>query len=66
MSAVHLAIVVSRNHNDVAAFHEYVDAWIATNARPERMVSGGASGVDTLAARYAHDHDIPLVVYEVD
>lgn len=28
--------------------------------RPDRIVSGGAKGIDTIAARYAYRHRIPL------
>ena len=31
--------------------------------RPDRIVSGGAKGIDTIAADMAHDRGIPLTVF---
>ena len=62
-----LGIVGSRNYTDYVTFTSIMNNWIS-EYKPtiECIVSGGAKGVDSLAARYASDNGIPLIVYEAD
>lgn len=57
------AVVGSRNFIDYDLFSKILDEY-----RPfmTGIVSGGARGADTLAARYAIERGIPLVVYKAD
>lgn len=48
-----LAIVGSRGITDIR-LSEYI------TERPEMIISGGAKGIDTLAAIYARENNIPL------
>ena len=54
----HLAIVGSRSFIDYPLFCQHVNAWITTHGRPETIVSGGAPGADSMAARYALEYGI--------
>lgn len=59
-----LAVVGSRNCNDKKRVFDEIEKWIAENGRPvHTIVSGGAAGVDSLAAAYAKEHNLELVVY---
>jgi predicted Rossmann fold nucleotide-binding protein DprA/Smf involved in DNA uptake len=58
-----LAIVGSRDCKDRERVYSEINTWIAANGKPSEIVSGGATGVDSLAAAYANEHKIPLVVF---
>ena len=60
-----LAVVGSRSFLD----YEWLERCLLDTFRPkdmESIISGGAGGTDTLAARFAFLHDIPLVVVSAD
>lgn len=59
-----LAIVGCRHYQNYYSFEDIVNAYIARNGKPSLIISGGASGVDTLAERYAAQHSIPIVIFE--
>lgn len=63
---MYLAIVGSRNMADEEMFTAIVDAWIVKHGRPDAIVSGGATGADTLARLYAQKHHIQLIEYLPD
>lgn len=50
-----LAIVGSRNFVDYQKFKNFVEAALETWGTPEQIISGGATGADTLARRFAKD-----------
>lgn len=54
-----LAIIGSRTITDIN-LSEYV------KERPDEIVSGGANGIDTLAAIYARENNIPLKEFRPD
>lgn len=54
-----LAIVGSRNITDIN-LESYIIEY------PDEIISGGAKGIDTLAAEYARKHHIPLIEYLPD
>jgi len=58
-----LAVVGSRHFTDYGLFRNVMD-----NVRTPitSMVSGGCRGADTLAKRYADEHDIPMVIFYPD
>ena len=51
-----IGIVGYRNFHDYELFKEKVK-----DITPSRIVSGGCKGTDTLAKRYAQEHNIPLI-----
>jgi len=61
-----LAIVGSRSFDDYQLLRRETLAVIAKYGACERIVSGGANGADTLARRYAVEHDIPFVEYAAE
>lgn len=61
--AVVLAIVGSRHYSNGPAFSAIMEAWIVQHGRPDAVVSGGAGGVDTLAAGWARAAGVPLKVF---
>ena len=61
----HCLIVGSRGYTDYASFKAKCDALLADKTDIE-IVSGGASGTDTLAERYAHEHGYSLQVFPAD
>jgi hypothetical protein len=58
-----LAVVGYRDFHDYAFVSQALDQYITEHGRPEAIVSGGATGVDTLAERYAREHNIRPIVY---
>lgn len=56
-----LAIVGSRDFNDYEFLKKILDYHrTAQNDPCTQIISGGARGADTLAKRYAAEHDIPI------
>jgi nucleoside-diphosphate-sugar epimerase len=60
---MNLAIVGCRNFNNYELFSSHVDQWIREHEMPEMIISGGATGADNLAERYAHEHSIPITIF---
>lgn len=58
-------IVGSRGYTDYGAFKAKCDALLA-NKDDIEIVSGGCSGTDALAERYAHSHGYPLQIFPAD
>ena len=62
-----LGIVGSREFLDYSLLAETVDNFVEkTKIKVEKIVSGGAKGADTLAARYASEHSYPLEEFKPD
>lgn len=55
-----LGVVGSRHFTDYELLKSLIDQ-IRHKFRVARLVSGGCDGVDTLAARYAREHSLPMV-----
>ncbi len=60
-----LGIVGSRTYNDYEEFKDIVTRLIAKYKHIE-LVSGGASGADSLAERYAKEFNIPIKIFKPD
>jgi hypothetical protein len=58
-----LAIVGSRYYKNYKSFIIEVEKWIQENHKPDKIISGGATGVDSMAKKYAHDNNITLIEY---
>lgn len=57
------AIVGSRTFLDYEKFKISIDPHLPYI---KQIISGGANGADSLAARYATENNIPLLVFEAD
>ncbi len=58
---MNLAIVGGRDFTDRKKFNQIVDEWLEKNGWPDSIISGGATGVDSMAERYAEEKKIPFV-----
>lgn len=58
-------VVGSRTFNDYAKMCAYMDK-VLSSQKKVVIVSGGAKGADSLAERYANDHDYPLIIMRAD
>ena len=63
---MNIAIVGGRDFNDYTLLKESILAYIDAHGKPENIVSGGAKGADTLAAQFATEMGIPLLVFKPD
>jgi hypothetical protein len=66
MTEMNLAVVGYRGFNDYefldGVILQVMDEWGA----PDRIVSGGARGADTLAERWADDNGVEKMIYPAD
>ncbi len=63
---MNIAIVGGRDFNDYTLLKESILAYIDAHEKPENIVSGGAKGADTLAAQFATEMGIPLLIFKPD
>lgn len=69
MSTSHIGVVGCRDFHDYATFcavlERIVEGWRRKRriGRTITIVSGGATGADTLAAQYAEEHDLELEIF---
>lgn len=63
---ISLAIVGGRDYKDYINFEQLVDEYIKEIGIPQQIVSGGASGVDSMAEIYAKKHNIPTLIFKPD
>ena len=55
-----------RDFSDYTLLKESLLAYISIYGVPDNIVSGGAKGADTLAAQFATEMGIPLLVFKPD
>lgn len=60
-----IVICGGRHFNDRTFFNKTLDELLPQYDNPE-IISGHASGADTLAERYAEDHGIPYIIFKPD
>lgn len=63
---IRLAIVGSRHHNDYEKFCKHVHNYIEKIGKPQLIISGGASGIDTMAKRFATENNYEFIEYIAD
>jgi hypothetical protein len=64
---MNIAIVGGRDFSDYTLLKESLSVYISIySGIPDNIVSGGAKGADTLAAQFAAEMDIPLLVFKPD
>lgn len=58
-----VGIVGSRKYTNYEQFEKIL---LESNIKINKIVSGGATGVDTLAETYAKKYNIPITIYPAD
>lgn len=59
-----LAIVGSREWTNYEKFTEEMTEFVSRCGKPRMVISGGARGVDTMAAKWATEQSIELVIFK--
>ena len=60
---INLVVVGSSRFYDYSIVEEAMDEWSADEAHPDLIITGGASGVDYLAERWADNNNIAYAVF---
>jgi hypothetical protein len=60
---INLVIVGSSRFYDYSVVEEAIEDWAEMEAHPDLVITGGASGVDCLAERWADNNNIPYAVF---
>ena len=60
---INLVVVGSSRFYDYSVVEEVIMQWIGSEAYPDLVIVGGASGVDYLAERWAGNNAVPFVVF---
>ena len=63
---MNLIIAGCRDFTDRDIIYEGIDLFINEYGTPDRIIEGGASGVDRIAGEYAREHNIPLQICKAD
>ena len=63
---MNIAIVGGRDFSDYTLLKERLSRYISIYGVPENIVSGGAKGADALAAQFATEMGLPLLVFKPD
>ena len=63
---ISLAIIEGRDYTNYTNFKIVVDDYIKEIGTPSKIISGEAIGVDTMAEKYANEHNIPITVFTPD
>jgi len=66
MSDKKLAIVGSREYKNYEHFKSIVNSYINEIGMPDIIISGGANGVDAMAALYANEIGVKLIVFTAE
>jgi hypothetical protein len=62
-----LAIVGCRNYSEYSQFKDKMNEWVQNNnINITTIVSGGATGADSLAEKYANENGIPMIIHNAD
>ncbi|MBM3430403.1 MAG: DUF2493 domain-containing protein [Bacteroidetes bacterium] len=59
-----IAIVGSRNFNDKELFEKVMSEVLLIEGKPNKVISGGAVGADTLAYEWAIENKIEIVIFK--
>lgn len=61
-----LLVVGSRTYENYKELEKVLDQELEKTSTPVQIVSGGAKGADSLAKRYASEHQLPYLEYQPD
>ena len=59
---INLVVVGSSRFYDYSIVEEVIDEWASEEAHPDLVITGGASGVDYLAERWADNNNVQYAV----
>lgn len=63
MKPTSVAIIGWRGFSDMSVLEETMKEFVVTyGGLPQRVISGGAKGADTLAEQWARKHQIPILI----
>jgi hypothetical protein len=60
---INLVVVGSSRYYNYSIVEEAMDEWATEEAHPDLVITGGASGVDYLAERWADNNNIAFAVF---
>ena len=60
---INLVVVGSSRYYDYSIIEGAMDKWATNEAHPDLIITGGASGVDYLAERWADNNNIAFAVF---
>ena len=60
---INLVVVGSSRFYDYGLVEDAMDQWTSEEAHPDLVITGGASGVDYLAERWADNHNVQYAVF---
>ena len=60
---INLVVVGSSRFYDYSLVEEAIEEWASEEAHPDLVITGGASGVDYLAERWADNNNVPYAVF---
>jgi len=60
---INLVVVGSSRFYDYSIIEDTMDEWASNEAHPDLIITGGASGVDYLAERWADNNNIAFAVF---
>lgn len=60
---INLVVVGSSRFYDYGVVEDAMDQWTSEEAHPDLVITGGASGVDYLAERWADNHNVEYAVF---
>ena len=64
MEGVRLAIVGWRGMSDQVLFDTTLAHFVNLYGFPQLVISGGATGADTMGEKWAKEHNIPTMIYK--
>ncbi len=61
-----VGIVGCRKYSNYEEFKNKIDIWEKINGSISTIISGGATGADSLAEKYAQENNIELIIHEAE